>query len=149
MARSGCDCSAKALRLHGYEECCYAVRPTNLIVAVSNYYRCRAIIFPEGCAVNLLVPVNVPHLEGRAIRRMRPFGTRSLTRTGRFALLAGILIASPHAASRQTPSWLAPFAPFRIAENLYYVGSRGLASYLITTNEGHILINSNLKTVWR
>jgi metallo-beta-lactamase class B len=30
--------------------------------------------------------------------------------------------------------------------NIYYVGSRGLASYLITTSAGHILINSNLKT---
>ena len=30
--------------------------------------------------------------------------------------------------------------------NMYYVGSRGLASYLITTPAGHILINSNLKT---
>jgi metallo-beta-lactamase class B len=30
--------------------------------------------------------------------------------------------------------------------NIYYVGSRGLASYLITTAAGHILINSNLKT---
>jgi metallo-beta-lactamase class B len=28
---------------------------------------------------------------------------------------------------------------------LYYVGSRGLASYLITTPEGHILINSSLE----
>jgi metallo-beta-lactamase class B len=30
--------------------------------------------------------------------------------------------------------------------NIYYVGSRGLASYLITTPAGHILINSNLKS---
>ena len=30
--------------------------------------------------------------------------------------------------------------------NIYYVGSRGLASYLITTPAGNILINSNLTT---
>jgi len=30
--------------------------------------------------------------------------------------------------------------------NVYYVGSHGLASYLITTPAGHILINSNLTT---
>src|SRR5258708_12682742 len=30
--------------------------------------------------------------------------------------------------------------------NIYYVGSRGLAAYLITTPQGHILINSNLTT---
>ena len=36
----------------------------------------------------------------------------------------------------------APFPPHRIADNLYYVGSKGLATYLITTPQGHILINS-------
>jgi len=35
-----------------------------------------------------------------------------------------------------------PFPPHRIADNLYYVGSKGLATYLITTKQGHILINS-------
>lgn len=35
-----------------------------------------------------------------------------------------------------------PFPPHRIAGNLYYVGSRDLASYLITSDQGHILINS-------
>jgi metallo-beta-lactamase class B len=42
------------------------------------------------------------------------------------------------------PDWTTPMPPFRIAGNLYYVGSRDLASYLITTPQGHILINSNL-----
>lgn len=41
--------------------------------------------------------------------------------------------------------WIEPFPAFRVAGNLYYVGSKGLASYLITTPEGHILINSNLE----
>ena len=41
--------------------------------------------------------------------------------------------------------WTEPFPAFRIAGNLYYVGSRGLASYLIATPDGHILINSNLE----
>ena len=41
--------------------------------------------------------------------------------------------------------WSEPFPAFRIAGNLYYVGSKGLASYLVTTPEGHILINSNLE----
>jgi metallo-beta-lactamase class B len=34
--------------------------------------------------------------------------------------------------------------PFRIADNLYYVGSKDLASYLVKTPEGDILINSSL-----
>jgi metallo-beta-lactamase class B len=45
-----------------------------------------------------------------------------------------------------SPDWTTPMPPFRIAGNLYYVGSRDLASYLITTPNGHILINSNLVT---
>lgn len=36
-------------------------------------------------------------------------------------------------------------APFRIAGNLYYVGSKDLASYLIATPEGHIVINSGFE----
>jgi metallo-beta-lactamase class B len=41
--------------------------------------------------------------------------------------------------------WTEPFPAFRIAGNLYYVGSKGLANYLITTSQGHILINSDLE----
>ncbi len=42
--------------------------------------------------------------------------------------------------------WTTVVPPFRIAANLYYIGSRDLASFLITTPQGHILINSNLVT---
>jgi metallo-beta-lactamase class B len=41
-------------------------------------------------------------------------------------------------------SWTAPLAPFRIADDLYYVGSQELASYLVVTPQGNILINANL-----
>lgn len=44
-----------------------------------------------------------------------------------------------------TAAWTQPFPPHRIADNLYYVGSRDLASYLITTPQGHVLINSSLE----
>jgi metallo-beta-lactamase class B len=44
------------------------------------------------------------------------------------------------------PSWTTPIAPFRIADNLYYVGSQDLASYLVVTPKGNILINANLAT---
>lgn len=37
-----------------------------------------------------------------------------------------------------------PFPPFRIAGNLYYVGTYDLACYLITTPKGNILINTGL-----
>lgn len=41
--------------------------------------------------------------------------------------------------------WLAPFPAFTIAGNLHYVGSKGLASYLVTTPQGHILLNPSLE----
>src|SRR6185312_8905981 len=53
-------------------------------------------------------------------------------------LLVGSLLA------QTDPSWTEHFPAFKIVGNVYYVGSRGLASYLITTPKGHILINSNL-----
>jgi metallo-beta-lactamase class B len=46
---------------------------------------------------------------------------------------------------QQDAGWTTPYPPFRIADNLYYVGSKGLANYLVTTPQGHILINSDLE----
>jgi metallo-beta-lactamase class B len=40
--------------------------------------------------------------------------------------------------------WSKPYPPFRIAGNLYYVGTYDLACYLITTSKGNILINTGL-----
>jgi metallo-beta-lactamase class B len=42
------------------------------------------------------------------------------------------------------PEWSNPFPPFRIAGNLYYVGTYDLSCYLITTSRGNILINTGL-----
>jgi metallo-beta-lactamase class B len=39
----------------------------------------------------------------------------------------------------------APFPAHRVIGNVYYVGSKALASYLITTPEGHFLINSSFE----
>lgn len=41
--------------------------------------------------------------------------------------------------------WHAKFPAFRIAGNLYYVGTADLAVYLINTPQGNILINSDYK----
>ncbi len=49
------------------------------------------------------------------------------------------------ALAADNPDWMTPIAPFRIVGNLYYVGSRDLASYLIVTPQGDILINSNFE----
>lgn len=56
--------------------------------------------------------------------------------------LIGLIVYAPAQAQND---WTEPFPAFRISGNLYYVGSKGLANYLITTPEGHILINSDLE----
>ena len=61
-------------------------------------------------------------------------------------LLVALLLSLTFAATLCAQSdWDEPFPPHRIADNLYYVGSKGLATYLITTGKGHILINSSFE----
>jgi metallo-beta-lactamase class B len=60
-------------------------------------------------------------------------------------LLVLLCICQPSHAEMDS-RWTTPLAPFRIADNLYYVGSQDLASYLVVTSEGNILINANLAT---
>ena len=59
--------------------------------------------------------------------------------------LAAIVTVGGSAGAQQGSDWTEPFPSFRIAGNLYYVGSKGLASYLVATSQGHILINSALE----
>ena len=58
------------------------------------------------------------------------------------ALLLSLVTAGTLSAQSD---WDDPFPPHRIADHLYYVGSKGLATYLITTGQGHILINSSFE----
>lgn len=66
-------------------------------------------------------------------------------------LLAVLVANSVFTAPAQTvkeprvdSSWIKPYEPFRIAGNLYYVGTYDLACYLIVTKKGNILINTGL-----
>ena len=65
-------------------------------------------------------------------------------------LLLGLLcvLLCPAAGCAQADdtsrSWNQPVKPFRIAGNLYYVGASDLASFLIVTPQGHILLDSGL-----
>ncbi|HEY6454378.1 MAG TPA: subclass B3 metallo-beta-lactamase [Steroidobacteraceae bacterium] len=54
-----------------------------------------------------------------------------------------LLVSQVHAQANSDMT--TPLDPFRIAGNLYYVGSRDLASYLIVTAQGDILINSSFE----
>jgi metallo-beta-lactamase class B len=59
-----------------------------------------------------------------------------------FAIVIAFFLRLP--AKAVNPAWTRSIPPFRIAGNLYYVGSEDLASYLIVTPKGNILINSTL-----
>jgi len=66
------------------------------------------------------------------------------------AALFATLAAAP---ATQTPfkeppvtneAWTRPFPGLRIVGNVYYVGTYDLASYLITTDQGHMLVNTGV-----
>jgi metallo-beta-lactamase class B len=59
---------------------------------------------------------------------------------------AALAAACGTAAAAFVPpaNWLLPQRPYRVAGDLHYVGSAGLSAFLITTPEGHILIDGGL-----
>jgi metallo-beta-lactamase class B len=59
-----------------------------------------------------------------------------------FALVAAIA----GLAAGQARDWNKPFPPHKVIGNVYFVGTGELGSFLITTPEGHILVNSDFET---
>ena len=57
-------------------------------------------------------------------------------------------VASAQTAFREGPvtnqDWIKPFPALHIVGNVYYVGTYDLASYLITTDQGHVLVNTGV-----
>lgn len=69
----------------------------------------------------------------------------------KFILLFIVISFSAWAAIAQqtnkpyyNPNWSKPYPAFKIAGNLYYVGTYDLACYLLVTPKGNILINTGL-----
>ena len=60
-----------------------------------------------------------------------------------FALILGVIVFARQAPKQD--DYTTPFPAFRITGNIYYVGSKDSATYLVTTAQGHILINSNVE----
>jgi metallo-beta-lactamase class B len=56
-------------------------------------------------------------------------------------LVSNILMSG--SAFADDPSWSEPHAPFQITDHIYSVGTKGIGVYLITTPEGHILIDGS------
>jgi metallo-beta-lactamase class B len=67
------------------------------------------------------------------------FSRRRLIALGILAVLAAVAFSQWQAAIHRNRS--IPDEPLRIAGNLYYVGHTGVASYLLTGPEGHVLID--------
>ena len=57
------------------------------------------------------------------------------------AVLASWLGMASNAVAGDPPEWSAPVKPFQIAHGIYYVGSEGLAAYLIVSSQGAILLD--------
>lgn len=59
------------------------------------------------------------------------------------AALAAVLLglAPAAAAPGNPPSWTAPYPPFHVIDNVYYVGTAGISAWLIATPRGLILID--------
>ncbi|HEY9234698.1 MULTISPECIES: subclass B3 metallo-beta-lactamase [Phenylobacterium] len=64
----------------------------------------------------------------------------------RLVLALGLLACASAAQAQMPASWTAPTEPFQIADNLYYVGTEGISVFLITTPQGHILIDGAMPT---
>lgn len=65
-------------------------------------------------------------------------------------VLFSAVVSSAQVDDAERRAWNRPVKPFRVVGNIYYVGVEGVASYLITTPQGHILMDSGfLETVPR
>jgi metallo-beta-lactamase class B len=69
----------------------------------------------------------------------------------RFSILVALVAMFTAASAQTTPScthcaeWNVSQEPFRIYGNTYYVGVHGLSSILITSPQGHVLIDGDLQ----
>lgn len=61
-----------------------------------------------------------------------------------FKALPAILVTSLAAFGQQ--NWNEPFPPHKVIGNVYFIGSKQLATFLVTTPQGHIVINSDFET---
>jgi metallo-beta-lactamase class B len=76
---------------------------------------------------------------------------RTVGKIGQLArvLVAITLLGSACASNRGIPAamlgWSAPLPPFRVVDNIYFVGNQGMAFFLITTPMGHILLDTGFE----
>src|SRR5262245_20097883 len=81
----------------------------------------------------IIAPARISHAHARSLLEIPP-----MILATRLALTLALAVGGQDA-------WYEPFPAHRVIGNVYYVGSKDLATYLITTPDGHILINSGFE----
>ena len=61
-----------------------------------------------------------------------------------FTIVAAAPVVGRMLGAQNNPEWTRPFPPFKMIGNIHWVGTYDLSSYLITTPEGHIIINTGV-----
>jgi metallo-beta-lactamase class B len=77
--------------------------------------------------------------EGRSVKIRHKFRMGLAAVAGAIAAMAGCPIRAA-----DPPAWWTPVRPFHISGPVYYVGTAGLAAYLIKTRDGAILLEGTL-----
>ena len=78
------------------------------------------------------------------IRRLLPGVALLLALSTTFVVAQGPLLFSREWYAQFSGAYSRPVEPFRIVGNVYYVGAENIASYLIATPQGHLLIDSGM-----
>jgi metallo-beta-lactamase class B len=81
---------------------------------------------------------------GFRVARLRP--GRGVLAVALCAVLGAAAVAQDYPRTDDHRAWNKPAEPIRIVGPIYYVGTFDLASYLITTSAGHILMDSGLES---
>jgi metallo-beta-lactamase class B len=107
----------------------------------------KAVSGSSACAVLLGTILLGSTVRGTLAQGGGPPDQPSVTVRGKTYTPASILSRNMGTDEDQTTA----FPPHKVIGNIYYVGTRTLSSYLITTPEGHILINTtyerNVRTI--
>jgi metallo-beta-lactamase class B len=61
------------------------------------------------------------------------------------AVAVALVFAALSAQAQRPPSWTEPVEPFRVVANVHYVGTAELTAFLITTPDGHVLLDAPLE----
>jgi metallo-beta-lactamase class B len=63
-----------------------------------------------------------------------------------FVVAAALVLGPVPALAQPQIDFEAPFPAHRVIDNVYFVGTEALGTFLVTTPEGHILINSDFES---